>query len=305
MESSPSFLRTYGYVAGREAWLGWILLGIATVVVLVVGVLVLVAALRRRRPEPGRIEREEEGLRWIVIGGIVVPTVVLVFVLILTVTTQSAIATPAGADLTVRVTGRQWWWEVSYLNRSPSLIATTANEVHIPVGRPVRLEVVSGDVIHSFWIPELAGKTDLIPGQRERHVAPGRPGRASTTASARSTVVSSTRRWRWRWSPSRPPPSRRGWSASAPGGRRAGPTWPPGRRCSPPRLARCATPSAARERAAAWDRISPTWPAGGRSRPAPSPTRRGNLLGWIENPQAFKAGTLMPAVPLGAPSSTT
>ena len=95
MESSPSFLRTYGYVAGREAWLGWILLVIAMVVVLVVSALVLGAALRRRHPEPGRVGREEEGLRWIVIGGIVVPTVVLVGVLMLTVTTQAAIATPA------------------------------------------------------------------------------------------------------------------------------------------------------------------------------------------------------------------
>jgi cytochrome c oxidase subunit II len=168
MESSPSFLRTYGFVAGREAWLGWILLGIATVVVLVVSALVLAGALRRGRSEPGRIDREGEGLRWIVIGGIVVPSLVLMVVLVLTVTTQAAIATPANTDLTVRVTGRQWWWEVSYLDRSPSLIATTANEIHIPVGRPVRLEVVSGDVIHSFWIPELNRKIDMIPGQANR-----------------------------------------------------------------------------------------------------------------------------------------
>ena len=71
-----------------------------------------------------------------------------------------------------------------YLDRSPGRIATTANEIHIPVGRPVRFELVAGDVIHSFWIPKLAGKTDLIPGQT--NVTGSRPtAPASIAASAR------------------------------------------------------------------------------------------------------------------------
>jgi cytochrome c oxidase subunit 2 len=61
----------------------------------------------------------------------------------------------------VDVIGRQYWWEVRYLDRG----VVTANEVHIPAGRAVRLRLTSADVIHSFWVPQLAGKLDLIPGQ--------------------------------------------------------------------------------------------------------------------------------------------
>jgi cytochrome c oxidase subunit 2 len=76
------------------------------------------------------------------------------------------IAQPPGkSSLTVEVTGKQWWWQVRYLSDDPSRIFTTANEIHIPVGRPVRIRLIGGDVIHSFWVPGLGGKTDLIPGQ--------------------------------------------------------------------------------------------------------------------------------------------
>jgi cytochrome c oxidase subunit 2 len=63
------------------------------------------------------------------------------------------------------VTGYQWWWSVEYLNADPSLIVTTANELHVPVGRPILLTLKSADVIHSFWVPSLHGKTDLVPGR--------------------------------------------------------------------------------------------------------------------------------------------
>ena len=66
---------------------------------------------------------------------------------------------------TIEVTGHQWWWQVRYLSDQPSRTFNTANEIHIPVGEPVRVKLVSADVIHSFWIPALGGKTDLIPGQ--------------------------------------------------------------------------------------------------------------------------------------------
>ena len=63
------------------------------------------------------------------------------------------------------VTGRQWWWEVEYNGSSPTDIFETANEIHIPVGVPVLVRLHGGDVIHSFWVPQLTGKTDTIPGQ--------------------------------------------------------------------------------------------------------------------------------------------
>ena len=72
---------------------------------------------------------------------------------------------PEKPALTVEVTGHQWWWQVRYRSDQPARIFTTANEIHIPVGKPVAHQARHGDVIHSFWIPALAGKTDLIPGQ--------------------------------------------------------------------------------------------------------------------------------------------
>lgn len=70
-----------------------------------------------------------------------------------------------GTELTVRITGYQYWWDLAYLDDSGATDFITANELHIPAGARVRLELEAGDVIHSFWVPELAGKTDLIPGQ--------------------------------------------------------------------------------------------------------------------------------------------
>ena len=298
MDSSPGFLRTYGVVAGREAWLGWILLGVATVVVLVVSALVLAGALRRGRREPVRIEGEDEGLRWIVIGGIVVPSIVLVIVLVLAVATQAAIATPAGADLTVRVTGRQWWWEVSYLDRSPSQIATTANEIHIPVGRPVRLEVVSGDVIHSFWIPELAGKTDLIPGQENvMWLQADRPGVyhgqcaeycGLQHAKMAMEVVAEPPDAFARWLERQRAPAAASAGTDAAAGAQVFAT------------TACALCHTVRGTMAG-GRLGPdlTHVAGRRTIAAGTiANTKANLLGWIENPQAFKPGTLMPAVPL-------
>jgi cytochrome c oxidase subunit 2 len=65
----------------------------------------------------------------------------------------------------VRVTANQWWWDVEYLGATPSEAVRTANELHLPVGRPALIELQSNDVIHSFWVPNLAGKQDLIPGR--------------------------------------------------------------------------------------------------------------------------------------------
>jgi cytochrome c oxidase subunit 2 len=62
------------------------------------------------------------------------------------------------------ITGHQWWWQIEYLDDNVSAEFTTANELHIPLGRPVNIEVLTADVMHSFWIPALHGKVDLIPG---------------------------------------------------------------------------------------------------------------------------------------------
>jgi cytochrome c oxidase subunit II len=93
-----------------------------------------------------------------------VSLVLLAFLLVASVATGQGLADFAPpAPLRVKVTAYQWWWKVEYPGRSPEEQVVTANELHVPAGRPVELELVSGDVIHSFWIPNLDGKHDLIP----------------------------------------------------------------------------------------------------------------------------------------------
>jgi len=123
----------------------------------------------RGRTDVGRPRSERLGVRWMIGAGVVFPAVVLTALLLVTLPTLGAL-TPGrapGADeaATIEVTGRQWWWEVRYLDAEPSRIAITANELHVPVGRRVRVLLRTDDVIHSFWVPGLHGKLDMIPGR--------------------------------------------------------------------------------------------------------------------------------------------
>jgi cytochrome c oxidase subunit II len=96
----------------------------------------------------------------ILLGGIILPTLILVPLLIYSsAATASMRYRPSG--LTIRVIGHRWWWEVQY----PDHHIETANQLVVPVGQPVRLELAAGDVIHSFWVPQLHGKTDMLPGK--------------------------------------------------------------------------------------------------------------------------------------------
>jgi cytochrome c oxidase subunit 2 len=115
---------------------------------------------------------------WIAVGGLIVPLIVLtvLFVMGLNLLTDFPIhgrhgemTGNMGPEMTMKpdilVVGHQWWWEIHYLNDNPSQEFTTANELHLPAGRPVNIEVETRDVMHSFWIPALHGKVDLIPGR--------------------------------------------------------------------------------------------------------------------------------------------
>ena len=172
MSANPmSYLHTYSPGADPVTRLGWGLGIVSIAVVVIISGLLLAAILRRREPataensDPLHVGREGRGMRWIYIG-VGLSTVVLFGLAVWTLMTIAAVARPpATAAFTVRVTGYQWWWRVRYEDQDPSRTFSTANEVHIPVGKPVRLELESGDVIHSFWIPQLGGKTDTIPGQ--------------------------------------------------------------------------------------------------------------------------------------------
>src|SRR5439155_26926939 len=102
------------------------------------------------------------------VAGATIATVVLLFVLlIVSVSTGKAISGlgPQKTALYIEVTGNQWWWHVRYVSDDPSQIVTTANEIHIPVGRPVMIRGTSHDVIHSFWVPNLHRKRALNPSR--------------------------------------------------------------------------------------------------------------------------------------------
>ena len=102
-------------------------------------------------------------------AGAMVVTVLLLFVLLFgDIFTGRAVHgfSNTSNQITIRVTGHQWWWALEYVDPTPSNTVTTANEIHIPVGRPIQIELNSTDVIHSFWVPSLHGKKDLVPGHR-------------------------------------------------------------------------------------------------------------------------------------------
>ncbi|MFO1267388.1 MAG: cytochrome c oxidase subunit II [Rubrivivax sp.] len=104
--------------------------------------------------------------RWILAGGIVLPLVVLVPLFAANVAGTARLAAPAPAGaLQIGITARLWWWEVRYADPEGGGAIVTANEIHIPTGRPVLLGLVSADVIHSFWVPALGPKRDAVPGR--------------------------------------------------------------------------------------------------------------------------------------------
>jgi cytochrome c oxidase subunit II len=115
---------------------------------------------------PGR--RNLQASLMIIVGGTVVPTVVLSILLVYGLAMMPDILAPAPeGSLKITVTGEQWWWRVDYDSVVGERIEL-ANEIRIPVGQPVEFQLESADVIHSFWIPSLGGKVDMIPGRQTR-----------------------------------------------------------------------------------------------------------------------------------------
>ena len=160
--NAPSILAPQGPAAARIANLWWLLFWMAMAVLLFVLGFLTLALFRRRPTNISNQPEPRNGTRIVVLAGIVMPALILAVVYIATLWTMRALATPAIAEgLTIHVIGRLWWWEVQY----PEQQFATANEIHIPVNQPVRIVLSSPNVIHSFWVPELQGKMDLVPGQ--------------------------------------------------------------------------------------------------------------------------------------------
>lgn len=162
---SQSVLNPAGPQAERIATLWWAMLLVAAAVLALVVALLLVASLRSRGERPVRPLDARKSHMLVLCGGVLLPLAVIVPFIASSFSLGAAIGTPPPGAMTIEVIGRMWWWEVHYQDRNGRRIATTANEIHIPVGRPVRFLLESGDVIHSFWLPNLNGKTDMVPGR--------------------------------------------------------------------------------------------------------------------------------------------
>ncbi|MFI4949607.1 MAG: cytochrome c oxidase subunit II [Caulobacterales bacterium] len=307
MNAPLNLLTSSGAAAGPVAALTWGLLAISIAVVLIITFLVVAGILRRQVPLPpggfaeAPVERAPGGLRWITIG-LAVSTVALVVSLVWTVATLAAVSgPPTRPTLTIRVTGRQGWWQADYLSpANPSLAFTTANELHSPVGQPVRVELVGGDVIHSFWVPQLAGKTDTIPGRTNlAWIEADRPGTywgqcteycGQQHAHMAFKVVAESPQAFQSWRQAQLVPGPRGLIGDALAGQQL-----------------------FNDRCGACHRVRGT-DAGGSTGPdlthlmsrttiaaGTEPNTRGSLGGWIANPQAVKPGTTMPTLYLSGP----
>lgn len=152
-------LQAAGEVARAIAHLGWVL--ILGGFLIFTGVMLLLAwAWRRPGPVRTRV--------WIVGGGLLFPGVVLAALYAWTLQLGSPWKpVPPPDALVVGVRGHMWWWDVSYRDPATGAEIRTANELRIPLGRPVYVALSSADVIHSFWVPQLAGKLDMVPGRMQ------------------------------------------------------------------------------------------------------------------------------------------
>ncbi|HET6195009.1 MAG TPA: cytochrome c oxidase subunit II, partial [Acetobacteraceae bacterium] len=159
MSDWQSAIDPRGPQAAQLGALVWLFASVAAAIWLAV-MLVLVAALWRRR----RAVAGERGPA-IAVGVATAATVLVILGLTVAsyVTTRRTSSDLADA-LVIQLKGYQWWWAATYAATRPAEAFTTANELHVPVGRPVRIELEAMDVIHSFWVPNLGGKKDAVPG---------------------------------------------------------------------------------------------------------------------------------------------
>ena len=157
--SGGNTLDPAGSEAGTIAGVWWILFAIAAFVAVVVIAAIVVGMLGRRRAQPLRPNR------FVGTFGVAAPAVLLLVAAVVTIVSTDALRSADDEALAVDVIGRQFWWEVRY----PDHGVVTANEIHVPQGVPIDLRLTSDDVIHSLWVPRLAGKVDMIPGQ-ENHL---------------------------------------------------------------------------------------------------------------------------------------
>jgi cytochrome c oxidase subunit 2 len=255
----------------------------------------VIAVVRHRHRDPDHFDLDERGGRWILWGGTVMPVVVLGAVSTFAVVTLRAHPRARATD-TIRVTGHQWWWQLDYELSGTRGSFRAANELHMPVGRPVRLLLTAGDVIHSFWVPRLQGKMDLIPGDTNTlELEASRAGRfggacaeycGTQHARMSLTVVAEDSATFEAWAQAQRADGTRPADSVALAGQQlflAGP---------------CATCHTVRGTMARGEVGPDLTHIGSRLTIAAGalPNSLGNIAGWIANPQALKPGAAMPTL---------
>lgn len=163
-DNAQTMLLPAGLEARQIATLTWVLFAFGTAVFLIVVVAIGAAIFG-----PGSVRGLLASRKTIIGLGLVFPAVTLLILFVVSALSTNRLLAVTGdaRQATVRVTGEQWWWRIVYTAEDGRTFAS-ANEIHIPVGRPVVFELGSADVIHSFWVPALGGKVDMIPGRTTR-----------------------------------------------------------------------------------------------------------------------------------------
>jgi len=303
-------LQASGSQASHIERLWWVFFWICAVVYVLSFAAVLIASFKRRKPgeggdprmprpdlppEPARDRRASA-----VVSSVVALSIVILFALALSdfVTGKRIHSLSEATPLNIRITGHQWWWEVQYNDPIQSNILLTANEIHLPVGRVVDVELNSNDVIHSFWLPELAGKKDMIPLHPVRvRIRADKVGTyfgqcaefcGFQHAKMRLMVVVEPKEQFEAWHAAQLQPAPEPTTDSQKRGKQIFETGT----CS-----MCHTIQGTLARS----RLGPELThIGGRARIASNwlPNDRGNLAGWIADAQKIKPGVIMPPNPL-------
>lgn len=273
------------------------IVGVCTVIWILV-VVVLGLALLRGHRAGAESATSEKRLTTIVTAAVVASAVIIAGLTIASFYTTRSIGLPDRTALTITVKGQQWWWQVFYAGSGATPGFQTANEIHIPIGEDVQLRLESADVIHSFWVPSLAGKQDLVPGRSNtlllRAEKPGvYRGQCSEFCGLQHShmaimVIAEARADYERWAASQRGNAVMPADPDAASGREAFLRKP------------CAACHTIRGTAANGTTGPDLTHIGGRQTIAAGllETTRGSLAAWIADPQTLKPGNNMPMVTL-------